>query len=112
MQGNPPLWYLREQQGLAKETLEAEIGQYKPVLVFLVTGFFGRDEIVCPFLKEGRRCFEVTESRYWSREHASAQPAVLWTSHPQGKPKEMVRAWLDKAIELYEAASPDPSAKH
>ena len=105
---NPEGDALAEQWGLAVETLCAEIEQYKPSLVMWVThDYTVKSEqdvgVIGEVLNEPdpilwKRDLEKTD--LWWRERTDLFPAMLWTGHPQGKPKTYLNAWIEKACNL------------
>jgi hypothetical protein len=92
---------VKDQAGLAVETLRTEIKEYHPALVVVSTYLFGRDEIVVPVFGVERSCIENTKLRCWSRKPTMGEPALLWTHHPQGKSNETISAWLKEAGKLF-----------
>ena len=98
-----PHWRLVERQSqLAQQTLRAEIEEYNPVLVVLVTSSFGSKEIALPlFGPEGSwKKSQDKDKSIWWQERTQARPAILWVDHPQYKPKHEIYRWLKKAKKL------------
>jgi len=98
--GNPRGWYLEAQCDLAVKTLEAEVKEYNPILVVLVTSDYAKDQIV--YRKWPQKNWTVSDydlSTCWINA-SDGEPAVLWTDHPQGKRAEKVSYWLGKACSL------------
>ena len=97
--GNPHGWYLESQKELACQTLEAEIKEYKPFLVVLVTADYAKREIVyCQWPQRNWNVSKI-DGTCWIASNGR-EPPVLWTDHPQAKPKERIEYWLRKAREL------------
>jgi hypothetical protein len=97
--GNPSGAYLSAQQDLACETLRAEICEYNPSLV-VIAGDFAKNQIVFPAFGVPRsEWHEPTEEFCWLDRTAS-RPAVLWTNHPERKPRARIRCWLEMAQKL------------
>lgn len=102
--GNPK-WHLIEgQKELACRTLLAEIAFYKPALVVVATGLFGRYEVVCDVFGFQRDTCSGVNGMFSHRSHTLSQPAILWTGHPGRKAEEITSAWIGLACNLYEEA--------
>jgi len=97
--GNPPEKIYRPQFHLAVDTLRAEIEAYHPRLVMFVTGH-DYDEVVQEVVCETGDASWQQHQDFCLRYANQSLPAVLWTPHPQGKRKERVAAWIEKACEL------------
>jgi hypothetical protein len=98
--GNPCGEDLKSQMALAQKTLRAEVDEYAPYLVVLVTGDYAGNEIVCPTFGSPE-CWEHAEDgEYWSIGKTRQQPAILWIEHPQGKAASRVDKWLAQARHL------------
>jgi hypothetical protein len=96
--GNPMGPYLSMQRDLACETLTAELNEYKPSLV-VIAADYAKCEVVFPVFGEQGAWKQRRDGVCWINGSA-AKPAVLWTDHPQGKKREILRSWLEKAQEL------------
>ncbi len=94
--GNPQGWYLEEQSELAIRTLEAEITQYKPSLIVLVTSDYAKDQIVYRIWPQDIWKISDYDGTCWIKGIGEGL-SVLWTDHPQGKPSERLAYWLEKA---------------
>ncbi len=93
---NPQGCYLEEQAELAVRTLKAEIAEYKPSLVVLVTSDYAKEQIVYPIWSQRTWTISGFDGTCWIRGKGRA-PSVLWTDHPQGKSPERLAYWLKKA---------------
>ena len=96
--GNPGRKYVEAQSSLACATLRAEIDEYKPSLV-VVAADYAKEQVTYPVFGERAEWVIRDDGVCWIERTASS-PAVLWTDHPQIKPKEVLRSWLEKAREL------------
>lgn len=101
-EGNPKWRLVRMQSELACRTLDAEVELYNPSLIVLVTGDFGRHEVVWPMFgrRDAWQSDAVTGYR-WQERSVFGIP-VLWTGHPGMKLATDLQQWLRKARELYE----------
>ncbi len=100
--GNPRGTDLNLQKELAQRTLRAEIDEYKPSLVFLVSGEYAVKEIVSPVFEKSGRWTKPKGKNYWWRNRTEEMPPVLWTYHPQGihGHKEEWDRWIRQARRL------------
>jgi hypothetical protein len=94
--GNPRGWYLEAQHELAVNTLRAEIAEYKPALVVLVTSDFAKDQIIYRIWPKKTWRISGYDGTCWIKKDGN-KPPVLWTDHPQGKAPERSAYWLKKA---------------
>jgi hypothetical protein len=94
--GNPNSRLIEEQCELAHLTLKAEIAEYKPALVVLVSSDFAKDQIVYRIWPQKTWGISDFDGTCWIRKDGEIPP-VLWTDHPQGKPPERSAHWLEKA---------------
>jgi hypothetical protein len=99
---NPFKGFLNSQKYLAQETLKAEVLEYKPDLVILVTGNYALAEIVDPvFCPDGRWKKETEKgSSFDVVEGDKGRPPVLRTGHPGFKSKVERSAWIRAAKNL------------
>jgi hypothetical protein len=102
--GNPGWKFVSEQSELAQTTLNAEIAHYKPSLVILVTGRFGRHEVVSNVFDVDRNKEKDSVGIFLSRNAAANSPAILWTEHPGRQRTEITMRWLDSAKSLYKSS--------
>lgn len=102
--GNPGADAYRMQRDLAIETLTAEIAAYRPQLVFWVTGNYGldiiTDVVADPKDRSWKKEKKLEEKGLYWREPTDSLPAMLWTDHPQGKPRPVVEVWIEQACKL------------
>lgn len=109
--GNPNWRLVRRQSELAYQTLLTEIEEYKPCLIVLVTGAFGRHEIVWRMFggKDGWQ--DNPSTGCLCQERSRFLIPVLWTKHPERKPTTDLQLWLRRACELYilSTAKPTPT---
>ena len=96
---NPSLPFIQRQKELAQRTLRAEMEEYKPALVALVTNKFAANEIAHPVFGH-RDSWEQPTDSMWFKRATQTEPAMLWVDHPQMKLKDEVDCWLDKAQDL------------
>ena len=97
--GNPSQRLIERQSALAQRTLWAEMEEYKPALVVLVTNKFAADEIAHPVFGD-RDSWEQPTDSMWFKRATQTDPAMLWVDHPQMKRKDEVDLWLKVAQEL------------
>ena len=111
--GNPRGWYLQEQSELAVRTLKAEIAEYRPSLVVLVTSDYAKDETVYQIWPQKLWTISGRDGTCWIVGSGNRTTPVLWTDHPQGKRRERIRYWLEMANWLItnqdSSLSADPS---
>ena len=93
---------MKAQEKLAENTLLAELQEYKPDLVFLVTG---NDELNCivDAVFEPKDHWEkgsAVGKPFWFLQPSGGRPPVLHTGHPGFKTAIERNAWVDKAKEL------------
>jgi hypothetical protein len=101
VQGNPRKDIRLRQRKLAVETLSAEIGAYRPALIVFVTGDFEAEIIDQVADDPERKSWHKRDSKwYWWRESVGKMPPVLWTYHPQGKGRDLLKVWLDRALRI------------
>lgn len=102
MKGNPAGECLRLQKDLARATLKAEIKEYKPSAVFLVSGTYADREIVFPALGVLEKWVRPEDKDYWWLARTEEMPPVLWAYHPQGRygHKEEWDKWIGQARRL------------
>jgi hypothetical protein len=100
MEGNPAGKRLMLQKDLAKDTLKAEIEEYKPSMVFLVSGTYAEKPIVFPVFGPSDQWEKPGD--YWWQQRTEEMPPVLWTYHPQGRHgrKEQRAEWIGQARRL------------
>jgi hypothetical protein len=103
---NPWGPFLYCQKELAQKTLWAELAEYKPDLVVLVTGKEALDEIVDPVFAQMGRWIEGTANGqpFWFLNRSGKHPPVLRTGHPGFKSSNQREVWITKAVELLERA--------
>lgn len=97
---NPHWLFLQKQSELAQQTLRAEIKEYRPVLVVLITNTFAAQEIAHPVFGPKDVWQRSSDDAIWWRARSQTQPAVLWVDHPQGKANDKLHRWLEMAHEL------------
>lgn len=99
---NPWRKCLTAQADLAQQTLIAEMNEYKPDLVLLVTGNYALKEVVNPvFCPDGTwETIFVSGYKLWHIPKRGGRPAVLRTGHPGFKPKEERAVWVEAARRL------------
>lgn len=97
--GNPNLSFIKIQEELARQTLQAEMEEYKPVLVVLVTNKFAAEEIAHPVFGH-RDSWEQPDDSMWFKEATQTEPPMLWVDHPGFKLKKKLDRWLEKARKL------------
>lgn len=95
-EGNPSASLFKEQDALAVETILAEALFYKPRLVVLATGWYryGCVNRILQQLTGTKEGEGLSQDRDWSSPRSANAPAVLWTGHPERKP----RAWIESKI--------------
>jgi|ERR1035438_669503 hypothetical protein len=108
-EGNPNWSLVLKQSELAYRTLAGEIEEYKPALIVLVTGDFGRHEIVWPLFGGADAWRDDPTKSYRWQERSTFSVPILWTKHPERKPDSEVQLWLRKARELYELSTRLPA---
>lgn len=96
---NPEGDFLTCQEELAQETLRAEMEEYKPALVVLVTSTYAAQEIAHPVFGP-KNIWRTPDDSIWWQERTQTQPPVLWVDHPERKPNNAIDCWLEKAREL------------
>ncbi len=107
--GNPKWQLVRKQAELACRTLTAEIEEYRPALVVLVTGEFGRHEIIWPMFG-GKDTWREEPNKLFSwQERSNFLVPVLWTKHPGIKRGIELKLWLTKVRELYDTSTKQPT---
>jgi hypothetical protein len=99
---NPWGPFLKAQEKLAENTLLAELQEYKPDLVFIVTG---NDELNCIVdavfePKDRWKKGSAVGKPFWFLRPSGGLPPVLHTGHPGFKTAIERNAWVDKAKEL------------
>ena len=99
LSGNPNGPYADIQSDLAKQTLWAEISEFQPALVMFVTGNKYLD-FVTQFPDNWSLWMKDPVIDMWWQERTDAQPAFLWTGHPQGKSSATLRHWRARAEQL------------
>jgi len=104
---NPWGPFLEAQEKLAENTLQAEIQEYKPDLIFVVTG---NDELNCivdaVFEPEDRwEEGSAVGKPFWFLQSSRGRPPVLHTGHPGFKTAIERNAWIEKAKELLNSSS-------
>jgi hypothetical protein len=102
--GNPKWRLVREQSELACRTIIAEISEYKPSLIVLATGDFGRHEVVWPTFGEASSWKDDLDTGCKWQERSCFGMPVLWVGHPGFKQTTKTEIWLRKARELLELA--------
>jgi hypothetical protein len=107
--GNPKWRLVRKQRELACQTLAAEIEEYKPALIVLVTGDFGRHEIIWPMFGGHETWLGDTSTSYLWQERSSFHIPAMWTRHPDLKPGSELQLWLRKVRELYDLPTRQPT---
>jgi hypothetical protein len=98
--GNPRGQVLYDQCDLAITTMKAEVREYCPQLVVLVSGGFAVKEIVYPAFDTRRRDewqeFQLEqEDDYCLLESTKVHPTVLWFNHPRGKSGLVKNRWIE-----------------
>jgi hypothetical protein len=101
-QRNPKWRLVRKQSELARRTLAAEIDAYRPSLIVLVTGDFGRHEIIWPMFGRNEAWRDDMSASFLWQVRSRFQIPVLWTKHPGFKSSAKLQLWLRMARELYE----------
>jgi hypothetical protein len=101
--GNPSPKLLDLQKPLAVKTLKYEIRSYNPTLVVFVSDNYF-DEVVLEATGTSEDDWEfekgsVDENAWWINRTAN-KPRFVWTTHPQGKRKEVINYWIEKAKEI------------
>jgi len=96
---NPEGDFLTCQKELAKETLHAEMEEYKPALVVLVTSTYAAEEIAHPVFG-AKNIWKTPDDSIWWQRRTQTQPPILWVDHPGFKPKKERDRWIKKAQEL------------
>ncbi|MGA3332663.1 MAG: hypothetical protein ABSC62_00720 [Terracidiphilus sp.] len=99
--GNPQGSFLEEQSGLAVRTLRAEIAEYNPSLVVLVTSDYAKDEIVYRIWPQHDWTISKLDGSTCWIAGKDGEPPVLWTNHPQGKKRDQLNYWLTMANSLF-----------
>jgi hypothetical protein len=103
---NPDPGLLDAQSELATETLRQEIREYKPALTVFVTGSFANGIINDALgTKDGlwseSRKADGDDDVWWLKTTSTFPDArFLWTRHPQGKTRDKINFWVEKAEEL------------
>jgi hypothetical protein len=102
LKGNPSGFLLRKQRNLAVETLRQEIELFKPQLICFATANYAWDLIKEALGDSADTSWNQTgnEDWIWWRPATGRVSAALLIGHPQGKPKNLVKKWLNKAAEL------------
>ena len=98
--GNPNWRLVEAEAELAIATLKAEVEQYKPRLIFFVTGYFARYEVVVPFLAASMNTVQNEHGIFLRRGGGKGNPAVLWTGHPERKHRDTIERWLKEVRRL------------
>jgi hypothetical protein len=95
------------QKELVQQTLCAELTEYKPDLVVLVTGKEALDQIVDPVFAQMGSWTEGTanEHPFWFLNGSDKHPPVLRTGHPERKSSIELNLWITKAVELLTSGS-------
>jgi hypothetical protein len=104
LKGNPPLNCIQDQSDLACRTLNAEVEEYKPQLIVLVSAGFAVREIVYPAFNTRSRNqwqeFKLEDKDdYCQLKGVPGRPTVLWFNHPQLKSAKLKNLWLEKIRE-------------
>jgi hypothetical protein len=102
LHGNPTGKILRAQSELAVASLRLEIEVYRPKLVVFVTGDFGEQLIdaVVGDRQQDTWQKERGNELFWWRKRVGNMPALLWTYHPERKPRSTVETWIQQALQL------------
>ena len=98
--GNPRGQVLSDQSDLAIATLRAEVREYRPQLVVLVSGGFAVKEIVYPTFDTRTRNewqeFQLeAKDDYCLLESTKIHPTILWFNHPRGKSGHAKNRWIE-----------------
>jgi hypothetical protein len=102
--GNPSTKIFEMQRALGILTLRAELSEYRPRLVVWVTGDYGAD-VIGETIGDPEHALwnrSLEKKGFWWRNRSEDAPAMLWTYHPQGKTRETVNSWLEKARDLFD----------
>ena len=104
---NPWGPFLLRQKGLAQKTLWAELAEYQPDLVVLVTGSYALEEITYPAFGERVSWSEGTANGhpFWFLNRSGNHPPVLHTGHPAFRSSIERELWITKAMELLGSGS-------
>lgn len=96
---NPFKEFLDSQKKLAQETLVAEVQEYKPDLVMLVTAEYALSEIVAPvFCPDGKWETETEGGcSFYVLQQRDGRPPVLRTGHPGFKTRAERAVWIKAA---------------
>ena len=102
LKGNPEGVYYEFQHALALDTLRSEIEAYRPSLAVIVTNDYGMDLIgeIADDSNNSSWHKENEKFGFWWREPAGEIPAMLWTYHPERKPRELLQTWIEQACVL------------
>lgn len=99
---NPHGAYFRLQKALAIRTLRAEVEAYRPSLVYFATGD-DYSQVIGEILGDLQEAsWDRTDAQrgiWWRKAMRDFSP-VVWTEHPQGKPRRNWIFWLGKVREL------------
>jgi hypothetical protein len=97
---NPHWRFVQRQSELAHRTLVAEMEEYKPALVVLVTSIYAAQEISHPVFGPKDIWKKSPDDSIWWQERTQTEPPILWVDHPGFKLKNELDRWLKKAREL------------
>lgn len=102
---NPWGPFLNPQADLAQKTLYAEIDEYRPDLVLLVTGDYALTENAAPvFCPDGKWRREIhADGSYYVLEPRAGRPPVLRTGHPGYKTRAERDSWIKAAQQMLSA---------
>jgi len=102
IKGNPSGSLLKKQRILSVETLREEIETYKPRLIWFVTWDYEEDAVNEVLRDSNGHLWNKTgnEDWIWSRPATNTLPAAILSGHPQGKSIELVRKWLQTAMDF------------
>lgn len=101
-EGNPSASLFRNQDTLAVETILAEALFYKPHLVVFATSWYryGCVNRILQQLTGAKEGEGLSQDRDWSSPRRADAPAVLWTGHPERKPRAWIESKIARAKEL------------
>jgi hypothetical protein len=106
LKGNPSGVLFSRQRDLAIETLRQEVKVYEPQLICFVTWDYAWDLVKKVFGDHTDESWDQTrnEEWMWFRAATDGIPTALLIGHPERKPEELRKRWLNKALELLPGA--------
>ncbi len=102
LKGNPRGLLFSKQRDLAIETLREEINLYKPQLICFVTWNYAWDLVREVFGDSTDEFWDQARNDewIWCRRPRDGMPTALLTGHPERKPENLRKKWLNTAREL------------